>query len=480
MATLDRRSFLSMAALSAGMWLGGAPRAAHGTVPAEDRKPNIVFILIDDLGYADLGCFGSDFHETPHLDRMAAEGMRFTHAYAAAPVCSPTRASIMTGKYPARLHLTNFLKGTLSPEDAPVRTAPYADQLPLEETTIAEALRDAGYATCHVGKWHLGGKGFWPEDQGFEVNIAGGASGMPRSFFWPDWKGNPPLDGGVDGEYLTDRLTHEACRFIEAHKDRPFFLYLSHYAVHIPLQAKADKIAKYEAKLARLADAPKQRNPHYAAMLESVDESIGTVLDILRRCGIANDTLVVFFSDNGGLSVEEGPLTPATDNHPLRAGKGYLYEGGIREPMIVWRPGAVPPNTVCEAPVTSTDFFPTFCALAGVDPTAVAAGGVLDGVDLGLLFGNPTRALGREALYWHYPHFSNQGGRPAGAVRVGDWKLIEHYEHGNVELFHLRDDIGETNNLAERHLRRARRLRALLDAWRREVDATMPPPAEGR
>ncbi|MBP8131632.1 MAG: sulfatase [Candidatus Hydrogenedentes bacterium] len=477
MATLDRRTFLSAAALSAGMWLADAAPAARDG--GARRKPNFVFILVDDLGYADLGCFGSDFHETPNLDRMAAEGMRFTQAYAAAPVCSPTRASIMTGKYPARLRLTNFLKGTLSPEDSPVRTAPYADQLPLEETTLAEALRGAGYATCHVGKWHLGGKGYWPEDQGFDVNIAGGASGMPRSFFWPDWKGNPPLDGGVEGEYLTDRLTQEACKFIEAQKEKPFFLYLAHYAVHIPLQGKQDKIAKYQRKLETVSGgAPRQHNPHYAAMLESVDESIGMVLETLRRCGIENDTLVVFFSDNGGLSVEEGPLTPATDNYPLRAGKGYLYEGGIREPMIARWPGMVPNNTVCETPVTSVDFFPTFCSLAGAGAREAAANNALDGVDIGRLFANPSAPLRRGALYWHYPHFANQGGRPAGAMRAGDWKLIEHYERGDLELFNLRDDIGETRNLADQQPRRLRRMRDALDAWRKDVGAVMPPRAD--
>ena len=476
---IDRRTFIQLAAL-AGLChaAGGEPgRTAQGladTPPSKSpRKPNIVFILIDDLGYADLACYGSEFHETPHLDQLAASGVRFTQAYAAAPVCSPTRASIMTGRYPARLHLTNFLKGTLSPPDSPVLTAPYLDALPLEEVTIAELLRDAGYTTCHIGKWHLGNQGFWPEQQGFDVNVAGCASGMPRSFYWPEWKGNPPIEGAEKGEYLTDRLTSEACKFIEAHREQPFFLYLSHYAVHIPLEAKEEKVARYEAKLAsRAPDAYRHKNPYYAAMLESVDEGVGRVLDTLLQCGLTNDTLVVFFSDNGGLSVVEGPRTPATDNFPFRAGKGYLYEGGIREPMIVSWPGHTPQGVTCATPVISTDFLPTFCALAGVPEAQIPA---VDGLDVSSLFNKPGTSLNRESLFWHYPHFANQGGRPAGAVRHGNWKLIEHYEDQRVELFDLDRDPGETADLAGQQPEVANHLRELLHDWREQVSATMPP-----
>lgn len=464
MRQTTRRDFLRVMA-AAGAF-GIAPRSR-----AEARRaPNIVFILIDDMGYADLGCYGSDFHETPNLDALAAGGIRFTDAYAAAPVCSPTRASIMTGKYPARLHLTNFLKGTLSPEDSTILTAPYADQLPLEETTIAEALRSAGYATCCVGKWHLGDKGFWPEDQGFDVNIGGSSSGMPKSYRWPQWKGNPPVEGVVEGEYLTDRLTDEACGFIEAHCERPFFMYLSHYAVHVPIQAREDKLAKYQEKL-KTGGTRRQHNPHYAAMVESVDDSVGKVLDTLRKCGIENDTIVMFFSDNGGLSVEEMALTPATDNFPFRAGKGYLYEGGIREPLIVSWPGTIAPGQVCRTPVCSTDFLPTCCALTGA--TAPPAP---DGVDFSALLKQPETPLAREAIYWHYPHFANQGGRPAGAVRAGDWKLIEHYEDGHVELYDLAKDPGEEHDRAHQYPEVAARLKNMLAAWRVDVDATMPPP----
>lgn len=462
---ITRRDFVRRAAAAAAL----AFCACDAHTADATARPNFVFILIDDMGFADLGCFGSDFHETPNLDTLAAGGMRFTNAYAAAPVCSPTRASIMTGKYPARLHLTNFLKGTLSPEDSPVETAPYADELPLEEVTLAEALRECGYATGHVGKWHLGNQGFWPEQQGFDVNVAGSASGMPKGHFWPAWKGNPPIEGKAENVYLADLLTDEACRFIEEHQSGPFYLNLCHYSVHIPIQAKPEKIAKYEAKLAA-HPGTRQHNPHYAAMVESVDESVGRIVETLRRCGIEKNTVLVFFSDNGGLSVEEGPLTPATDNYPFRAGKGFLYEGGIREPMIVSWPGTVPAGTACETPVCSVDFLPTFCAIAGakaVPPT--------DGRDVSALFHDPAAPLDRDALFWHYPHFANQGGRPSGAIREGDWKLIEDYEFGQLELYNLREDPGEQHDLADAQPERMNRMLERLQAWRSEVNATMPP-----
>jgi arylsulfatase A-like enzyme len=467
---MRRRDFLKTVGLGTlGLWAGCAT-AGNG---APRRRPNIVLILIDDLGYADLGCYGSTLNETPRLDALAAEGVRFTDGYAACPVCSPTRASIMTGKYPARLKLTNFLKGELSPDDSPVLTAPYKDRLELEEVTVAERLGSAGYATAHVGKWHLGPKPYWPENQGFDVNVGGSASGMPRSHFWPRWKDNPPLAGRADGEYLTDRLTDEACAFIEAHADRPFYLNLCHYSVHLPLEAKEALVAKYEAKLKSRPPKPgEQNNAVYAAMMESVDAGVGKVLDTLERCGIADDTLVVFTSDNGGLSVEEGPRTPATVNHPLRAGKGYLYEGGVRVPLIVRWPGVAKAGAACAAQACSVDFLPTFCAAAGVDGPLPAQ---VDGIDLGPVLREPTLDLGREALYWHYPHFSNQGGRPGGAVRAGDWKLIERYETGELELYNLRDDVGESRNVAAEQPQTAQRLQGMLTAWRADVGATMPP-----
>lgn len=437
-------------------------------------RPNIVLILLDDLGYADVGCYGSTLSETPRIDALAAEGVRFTDAYASCPVCSPTRASIQTGKYPARLGLTDYLKGKRSPEDSPLLPAPYKDQLDLEETTVAEWLRARGYATAHIGKWHLGGEPFWPEHQGYDINIGGTGSGMPSGYVWPKWKGNPPLDGKADGDYLADRLTDEACAYIESHADRPFFLNLCHYSVHIPLEGKEALVAKYEAKLkARQARVGEQSNPVYAAMVESVDEGVGRVLDTLERCGIADDTIVIFTSDNGGLSVTEGALTPSTTNHPLRAGKGYLYEGGIRVPMIVRWPGHARAGAICRTPVCSIDYLPTFGAAAGVEEPLPAD---VDGLDFLPLLRDPHRGLDREALYWHYPHFSNQGGRPGGAVRAGDWKLIEYYETGELELYNLREDVGESRNLAAEQPEMARRLQRMLADWRRSVGATMPLP----
>jgi arylsulfatase A len=410
-------------------------------------------MLVDDLGYSDVECFGSTFYETPNIDRLAASGIRFTQAYAACPVCSPTRASIMTGKSPARLKLTNFLKGVRSPEDSPVLTAPYADALALEEVTVAEILREAGYVTGHVGKWHLGGKGFDPETQGFDACFPG---------------------DGTD-PYRADALTDEACRFVESNRDRPFFLYCCQYTVHIPLKTKPEKLAKYEAKLA--AHPPRagdQSNPHYAAMVESMDDGIGRLIETLHRCGIADNTAVFFFSDNGGLSVHEGPLTPATTNAPLRNGKGYLHEGGIRTPLIASWPGVTKPGRVCSTPVCSIDFLPTMCAMARVSPESAGTHDV-DGIDLSdLLSGNNVPQRG-DALYWHYPHFSNQGGRPGGAIRSGDWKLIENYEFGDLELYDLNHDIGEVHNVAKEKRERASTLLEMLRNWRAKVDATMPP-----
>lgn len=442
------------------------------------KKPNFVFILVDDLGWRDVGCYDSSLYETPNVDRLAAEGMRFTQAYAACPVCSPTRASIMTGKYPARLGLTNYIAGRRTRQGSPILPADFLLYMPSDEVTIAEVLRSAGYATCHVGKWHMGGeKQHLPEDQGFDVNVGGTGSGMPRSYFWPQWRGNPPIQGNFDGEYLPDRLSEEARRFIEANKDRPFFVYLSHHAVHIPIEGKPEKIARYQSKIeAAPPGKGEQNNPHYAAMVESVDDSVGRVMETLRRLKIDERTIVIFFSDNGGLCTPEGKHTPATSNSPLRAGKGYLYEGGIREPWIVKWPGVVKPSSVCEVPVVSIDFFPTICDMVGLDRGRIKTKGPTDGVSIIPLLKNPNASLDRKAIYWHYPHFSNQGGRPAGAIRVGDFKLIERYEFGTLELYNLKEDVGETTNLVERMPDKARELHRMLRLWRKEVNANMPPP----
>jgi arylsulfatase A-like enzyme len=441
--------------------------------PAEPTKPNIVFILIDDMGWKDLGCYGSTFYETPNCDKLAAQGMRFTNAYAACPVCSPTRASILTGKYPARLHLTDWLPGRADMASQMLLRPKINHFLPLEETTLADALKPLGYTSASIGKWHLGGAPYFPEKHGFDLNIGGNERGSPPSYFYPyknkNGIGVPGLDGGKEGEYLTDRLTDEAEKFIEMNKDRPFFLYFAHYAVHIPLQAKKDVIDKYRAK-AKPDDA--QNNPIYAAMVESVDDSVGRVLKKLDDLMIADRTIVFFMSDNGGLSVKEGPDTPSTSNAPLRAGKGYLYEGGVREPMMVRWPGVVKPGGVCDTPVSSIDFYPTILEMAGAK---IDSKRVVDGVSLVPLL-RQSGGLTRDALYWHYPHYSNQGGKPGAAVRLGDFKLIEFYEDGRLELYHLKDDIGEERDLADKMPEKVKGLHKMLQDWRTAVDAQMMSP----
>ena len=453
------------------------------------KKPNFVFILIDDLGWMDIRRYGSKFYETPNIDKLAAEGMRFTNAYAACPVCSPTRASIMAGKYPARLHLTDWIPGRQSnpKRRAQMQIAPpeFEQQLVLEELTIAEELKQAGYATCFVGKWHLGKHPYYPEKQGFDINIAGNDRGSPPSYFHPYKRGKDwslDLPGGEPGEYLTDRLTDESLKFLEANKDKPFLLYLSHYAVHIPLQAKKRMVEKYNAKASnqpvkelrfiseRNTKARQvQDHPVYAAMVQSMDESVGRVMKKLEELGVADNTVVIFMSDNGGLSTAEGW---PTSNIPLRAGKGWLYEGGIREPMIIKWPGVVKPSSVCREPVTSTDFYPTMLEMAGL---GLRPKQHIDGVSLvPMLKGK--KSLGRKAIYWHYPHYSNQGGGPTGAVRAGNYKLIESYEDNHLELYNLKEDIGEKNNLAEKMPEKATELHIMLKAWRKEVNAQMPTP----
>lgn len=430
---------------------------------AQTKRLNFVLILIDDLGWADLSCQGSKFYRTPNIDRLASQGVRFTNGYAPAPVCSPTRAGIMTGKFPAKTGITNYLPGAHPLPYSKLMPGLCKPHLALEEVTIAEALKPAGYRSAHIGKWHLGPtEEYWPLKQGFDVNVGGSASGMPTSFFWPAWKTNPPIVGRKDGEDLTDRLTAEAVDFIRQSRNQPFFLYLPHYTVHVPIEAKQELVAKYKAKPGDL-----QNDPVYAAMIETMDESVGRVMRTLEEERLASNTVVIFTSDNGGLSAPEWKLKPVTSNSPLREGKGHLYEGGIREPFIVRWPGVKP--RIDHTPVCSVDFMPTFCEAAGV---ASPAG--VDGVSLKNLVttGQP---LAERPLFWHYPHYSNQLGRPAGAVRRGDWKLIEFYEDMHLELYDLRADIGEKNNLATRFPDRAWKMRAELARWRDSVHAVMPP-----
>ena len=442
---------------------------------AAARPPNIVLILADDLGWSDPSCQGSDFYQTPNIDRLAREGMRFTQAYAAGPVCSPTRASLMTGQHPARLHLTDWLPGRGDRKDQKMKRPLIETNLPASAFTLAEALKSSGYVSASIGKWHLGGNGSLPKDHGFDVNIAGDHRGSPASYFAPFGKADkvmPGLEKAPTGEYLTDRLTTEAEKFIEASRGKPFFLYLAHYAPHIPLAAKSNLVAKYRAAI---KPGAAHTNAIYAAMLESIDDSVGRITRKLDELKLADDTLVIFTSDNGGLSVHEGPNTPATSNFPLRAGKGHLYEGGIRVPLIARWPGVVPGATTEPTPVTSCDLYLTLLDLAGArlpgNPGA-------DGVSLVPLL-KRTGPLTRDPLIWHYPHYSNQGGKPCGAIRDGDFKLIESYESGYLELYDLAADPGETNNLAGTQPQRANDLAKKLADWRRQVGAQMMSPNAG-
>ncbi|HEO69694.1 MAG TPA: DUF4976 domain-containing protein, partial [Candidatus Hydrogenedentes bacterium] len=442
----------------------------------------------DDMGWRDAACCGSPFYETPNVDRLADEGMRFTDAYAACPVCSPTRASIMTGKYPARLDTTDWF-GAPQPDnmrdhwtkDKSLLPAPYVDVLPLEEVTLAEALHGAGYTTFFAGKWHLGGEGYAPEDQGFDINKGGHHRGSPPGGYFSPYK-NPKLEDGPEGEHLPARLARETVQFIEANREQPFLAYLSFYSVHTPLQAREDLIAKYEAKAKQVEHTGPawgiegdrkvrlvQDHPVYAGMVEAMDTAVGDVLGALDRLGLADHTAVIFMSDNGGLSTSEGS---PTSNLPLRAGKGWLYEGGIREPMIIKWPGVVAPGSVCREPVISNDFYPTMLEMAGL---SLRSDQHVDGVSLVPLLlqrGVPER----DAIFWHYPHYGNQGGSPGAAIRCGDFKLIEFFEDDRVELYNLADDIGEQHDLANEMPDKAAALRKRLDAWQAEVAARFPSP----
>jgi len=452
-------------------------------------RPNILFFLVDDLGWRDLGCYGSSFYETPRLDRLAAEGLHFTNAYAASPVCSPARASLLTGRYPARVGVTNYI-GREHPSRGRLIDAPYVDHLPLEEVSVAAALREGGYATWHVGKWHLGERPYFPDRQGFDVNVGGCDWGSPKQGYFAPW-GIPTLEEGEPGEYLTDRLTDEAIALIHAHgHSRPFFLNLWFYAVHNPMQPKPDLLAKYEAKARRMGldridpfeigeffpcDHKKdkriirrrlQSDPRYAAMVETVDWNVGRLLDALAEEGLAEDTVVIFTSDNGGLATAEGS---PTCNAPLHEGKGWLYDGGTREPFLVLWPGVTTPGASCDTPISSPDLYPTVLEMAGLPPRPAQH---CDGVSLVPLLRGAE--IAERPLFWHYPHYGNQGGTPGASVRWGKWKAIEFFEDGRVELYDLDADIGEEHDLAAQEPDLARRLVGMLHAWQEEVGARHP------
>ncbi|MEP3477747.1 MAG: sulfatase [Fuerstiella sp.] len=459
------------------------PKAkAQQTRPDQDnRSPNFVFFLVDDLGWMDIGANGSSFYETPNVDALADAGVRFTQAYASSPVCSPTRASILTGKNPARINLTQWIGGPGNPD--------YERNLPLEEVTFPELLQDAGYKTMFLGKWHLNnrpGEGkFWPEKHGFDINVAGHFRGglyIKNQYFSP-WD-IPNIENGPDGEYITDRLADEAASFVKNHDESPFLVYFSFYTVHAPFSAPKALVSKYEAKQAKLQLTDKDRfaeltafnkkveyrnkqdHATYAAMVECMDNAVGKVLESVKAKGIEDNTVVVFFSDNGGLSTAEG--TP-TSNAPLKAGKGWLYEGGIREPAIIKWPKVAKP-AVSNTVITSMDFYPTILEMAGLPLRPELH---QDGKSLVPVLKNQTQTL-HDATYFHYPHRSNQKGSPSSAIRKGDHKLIVFFNDGHQELYDLKKDIAETNDLASKMPDLANSLHNDLKAWWKEVDARFP------
>lgn len=442
-------------------------------------------IVVDDLGWRDLSCYGSEFYETPHIDSLAARGIRYTDAYASAPVCSPSRASLLTGKYPARVGVTQWIGGF---GVGLLQDVPYFRELPENEYSLARALRANGYATWHVGKWHLGPQRCWPDQHGFDVNVGGCEMGSPSTYFSP--YGIPTLSDGPDGEYLTDRLTDEAISLIESADGRPFFLNFWHYAVHTPIhQPPGELTEKYRTKAARagLRDRPieigepmtawhlagknverrvVQSNPEYGAMIENLDQSVGRLVASLETARQLDNTIIVFTSDNGGLCTAEGS---PTSNRPLSEGKGWMRDGGVRIPLIVVWPHQTEPGSLASVPVTSTDLYPSLLGAIGADLLAAQH---VDGVDLSDQWRGAE--LDRGAIFWHYPHYSNQGGTPGAAVRDGRWKLIRYFEDGREELFDLEFDLSEEHDLSTTHSAERARLSQELDAWMVCVGARVP------
>ncbi len=462
--------------------------AAAAPAQENDRPPNLIVILVDDLGWMDLSCQGSDFYRTPNIDRLASEGLRFTDGYAACAVCSPTRAAVQTGRYPARIGVTDWIRsrfqrpGAETPEQNPdayvggpnrkLLCPPNPFWMELDEVTVAEVLSEAGYRTAHIGKWHLGDDAWYPTTQGYARNLGGCDYGQPPNYFDPYRRpehrnpmiraGIPTLEPRKEGEYLTDREADEAVALIRQWKDAPFFLHLAHYAVHTPIQAIPAIARKYGA------DGTPPIKAKYAAMVESVDRAVGAVLDELERLDLDDDTLIVFTSDNGGLDRDGKP----TDNAPLRSGKGYAYEGGIRVPFIVRWPGNIPAETVSNTPVSSIDLFPTLLEAAG---TPIPEDLTIDGLSLlpHLRSGGST-ALDREELIWHFPHYRHEPG-PYSIIRRGDLKLIKFWE-GIHELYDLSSDLGESKNLAGSMPDEVRELDRLLVERLKAIDAWLPKP----
>lgn len=450
---------------------------------AEAKQPNFVFFLVDDLGWADLTCYGSTFHETPNIDAFASSGMKFNQAYTACPVCSPTRASILTGRHPVRVDVTDWIPGNSN--TGKFLQVHDRDNLALDEVTIAEVLKGEGYQTFFAGKWHLGDEGYWPTDQGFETNIGGNHKGSPPGGYYAPWK-NPTLQAKQDGEYLTERLTEESVNFLETRdQEKPFFLYLCYYNVHTPITPYKKRVEHFQEKAKKTFDGntpstvehdgqsrARQDNADYASMVAAVDQSVGEILDKLEELKLDENTVVCFFSDNGGLCTLGKNRVAPTSNLPLRSGKGWLYEGGVRSPMIVRAPGMTTAGSVSEATVVSTDFFPTMLDLAGLplQPKLHADGQSL----ISLLEGEKSPEV--RTLYWHYPHYHGSTWTPGASIRDGDWKLIEFYEYDEVELYNLAKDPGEQNDLSKSLPEKTTELREKLKAWQKKMNAKMPQP----
>ena len=440
------------------------------------NQMNIVLILIDDLGWSDLACYGSDLHETPNVDRLAGQGLHFTEAYAASPVCTPSRAALMCGEHPARLHMTVWSEAAKNPPLDRKMIPPVTEEnLPLGKETLAERLKEAGYVTAHIGKWHLGDAGHYPLTQGFDVSIGGTHWGCPATYFYPfrgmmhgDFRYVPGLGFGKEGDYLTDRLTDEAVRLIDETSAQPFFLYMAYYTVHTPIEAPPADVTYFEKKV---TEGMKHTNTTYAAMIRRMDENVGRILESLDKRGIAEQTIVIFASDNGGFDIPWGQFPVITNNAPLRSGKGSLYEGGVRVPLIVRWPGVIRPGAVSHEPVVLTDLYKTFIASAGLTPTEGAS--QLDGVSLMPIFKNADTRLSREALYWHFPHYYPTT-TPVSSIRYGDWKLLEYLEDNKLELYNLAEDPGEKNDLAGQNAAKVDEMLQKLSAWRKNLNVQMP------
>jgi len=478
---MNRRTFIKTCSAAVA---GISTHPLDGFTAAQNSKPNFLFITVDDLGWADLGCYGADLHETPNIDRFAATSQKFTNAYAAAAVCTPTRASLYSGKSPAKLNMTIWREWAKNPQfDQKMIPPDVQGNLPLAEVTLAESLKGAGYVTAHLGKWHVGDGEHLPQLQGFDIDVGATVWGCPPTFFYP-YRGKiygsqrftPGLERDADGaynldregEYLTDRLTDEAINIMKSFKDDPFYINLCYYTVHTPIEAKQEVVDYFRKKL---TPGMSHQNAIYAAMVYIMDENIGKLLKKLDELNLTKNTIVVITSDNGGF-INEWDGKKVTSNSPLRSGKGALYEGGIRVPTMIRWPGVTRAGAMCDYPITTQDFYPTILEMADVqgDPKQVKA---FDGMSLAPVLKNPQAKMEQRAMYWHYPHYYNTT-TPVSAIRKGDWKLLEFFEDNHVELYNLKEDIGEKHNLADKYRKKAGELREQLVKWRKDVHAAMP------